>query len=245
MQTATSNTLLRDCGRRRLSILLSALSLVVVKANPADLTLDLTEQRPATDLLPMVGFVRAGAGDAAPVVKPMKLPLEVTIQDISPLTPWLRVDEVEVQLLVRNTGKEPVAIPSSKHYSDTMKSGNEDRRVMNLTLTFTVDAANGVPASNVAVSKGLIREFMAASVGSSSVPGSMLVIGAGQSVLIQVRERLWSTLEWDNLGPGPFLTTVRAVLSEQFVYDDRLYEKNYTEDAISVNAVHLTVSSRP
>ena len=179
------------------------------------------------------------------MVKPVKLPLEITIQDIGPLTPSVTKDEVDVQLLVRNVGKEPITIPASKHYSEIMKSGNEDRRETSLALTFTVESANGVSAPNGVVSGHPIRETLDVAVGSSSVPGSMLVIGPGQTVLIHARERLWRTQEWDKLGTGLFLTTVRATLSERFVYDDRLYLKNFSEDAVSTNAVHLSVSWRP
>ena len=225
-------------GRKRLGVLLSALSLIVVGANAADLILDLTGQQPADDHLPVVGSVITGTSDGGPMTKPVKLPLEVSMQDISPLSPSVTKDEMYLQLLVRNVGKEPIAIPSSKHYSEVMKSGNADRRVMGLALTFAVEAANGV-------SKGPIREYLAVAVGSSSVPGSLLVINPGKSVLILARGRLWRTQEWDKLGSGAFSTTVRAVLDEQFVDDDRLYQKNFSEDAVSTNAVHLTVWWRP
>jgi hypothetical protein len=177
-------------------IFLGSFLWVAAYANAVDLTLDLTEQRPADDILPTVGIVMA-SGEGGPSAKPMKLPLEVTIQDLSPLTPAVTKDEIHLQLLVRNVGKEPLAIPASKHYSEIMKSGNLDRSIMSLGLEFTLGGGNGP------VSKETIKEFLTVAVGSSSLPGSMLVIGPGQSVLVYATERLWRTQEWDtNVAPA-------------------------------------------
>jgi hypothetical protein len=224
------------CRKNRRLVLPAALLLTVVTASAADFTLDLTERRPDDDLLPPITLTTGAEREG---VKPIALPLEITIQDVSPLTPAVIKDELQLQILVRNTAKEPIAIPASQHYSDTMKNGNEDRRTMAIHLAFTVEGTYGV------ISKAPIFEAIAVAVGSSSVPGSMVMLGPGQSVLIYAKGPLSNTQEWDKRGSGLFIATAKAILRERFIYDDRLWDRNYAQDVVSTNSVPMTVWWKP
>jgi hypothetical protein len=236
MSVATNFSPWPSGGGGALTFLLGALLLGSMGARAADLTLDLTEARPLDDALPVIQLSRAGTSHG-PVPAPTKLPLEITIEDIWPQAPSAATDTVEFNVLVRNVGKDPVAIPASTHRSDVGRTGNRDRAIMYIGLELTIQG-NGAGAGPV-LGPG---ETM---VGSSSVPGSMLVLEPKHSVSIRMAGRFPEIGRWISLGPGAYLTSARAVLWEQTLQDGRYEERGYSADVVSRNAVNITVSWKP
>src|SRR5579862_2328879 len=131
-----------SCGalRRPLlsaTVMVLILPLVAVRAQTVDYVLDLRNAprdppiaqdiSPATGdaVVEIQGLMRVGYRESS-VTKKAPLALEVRIQKIWPLSVRWNED-VQVDLLVRNAGKEPVAIPASRRDREILSSGRIGR----------------------------------------------------------------------------------------------------------------------
>jgi hypothetical protein len=208
-------------------------------ARAADLTLDLTGQPLAGDILPEISFPPVVGGEhqqPKPKPKPV-VPLDITIQDMWPRSLAIPQDRMDLSLLIRNTGTAPVMIPASKSYTEVMRPGNQNRTVMGIFLEFSI-------LGNVGGGRRPFLESLGVSAGSTSVPGSMMELQPQQSVVIRAGAKTGEIGQWIALGPGVYSAGVRAVLGQDFVRDDRLEVAAHV-DSPSTNSVDVTAVWKP
>lgn len=167
-----------------------------------------------------------GGGPARPVAR--ALPLDITIIDYWPvlLNPS---SKIQMDMLVRNTSKKPVMIPSSKDYVHVIKPGNQDQRMLSV----------GVILSPKSGGKPMMHP-LAIAVGSASVPGSMIGLAPDETLVIRVAGTLGIGLLLRGWTSGD--ASVRAALREAFMETDRFVVKEWSADVVSQRAVDLTVT---
>jgi len=222
---------------RRFLIIIAAIPLVSIIGQPADLVLDLTTPRP--DNIGHLGIPGQRFGwieHVGQVPKLAPLPLEVTIQDLWPLSATDR-DKFSGDILVRNIGKEPVVIPTSRRYMEVVKKGNHDQRTLTvwLKLTPTGPGAGNLKPTNI---------VLGFTVGSSSIPNSTISLAPQQSLLIRTANGslFLGPEKWREAGLSLVTVSVVAVVSEDFLEESEYTVKNKSEDATSRNAVTLTLA---
>jgi len=188
--------------------------------------LDLTGDRPQDDRFRLFGH------DVSNLVKPVQLSLEVTLLEVWPLT-VASLERVDVQLSLRNTGKDAITIPVSRSYSKTMEPGMRGRRVfyVGLMLNRPGDVSN----------KGL-RYAFEGYVGSTSVPDSLITVAPGETFVVratgQINEGAFDP-PWRDRRIVP--VTAKAFVSEHFVADDRDVMTSQTIDVFSNNSRNFTL----
>jgi hypothetical protein len=200
-------------------------------APPAEPVLDLTEgafHGPLTREFagpPM----EPGTGDGPIVKRPKRtaLPLEVTIQGLTPSVACSG-DRVTAEILVRNIGKEPVLIPSSKNDSEVIRASNRDQRELSVGLRLTHKGRQ----KTAYVCIGL-------AVGSASVEGTMITLWPQQALAIRGAGLLSDTWRWHEAGLPADAAAVKATVEEWFFDDDRYAVKAASDVVVSTNTFEL------
>ena len=107
-----------------------------------------------------------------------------------------------------------------------LRSGNRDQRLLSVHL----DLAHQSAKKTLYISIG-------AAVGSASVPGSMITLYPGETLLIHsVGTTPWNGV-WMPIGlaghmndqPDPGAVNVKAVVTEEFLEDNRIFMKSRSE----------------
>jgi hypothetical protein len=227
----------RRVTRWRFLALVASVPFVSLVARPADLILDLTKARPDnTGHLGVPGRRVGGVEHGGKAPKAIPLPLEVTVQQLWPLTASYR-DKFAAEILVRNMGMEPVAIPISRNYLEVVKPGNQDQRMLTVFLKLTPTGSTAGNMKPISIAIGL-------TVGSSSVPNSTISLAPQESLLIRSADgSLFSDADkWHDAGPNLVTVSVKAVLREEFLEEGAFVVRSTSEDATSRNAVDLTLT---
>jgi hypothetical protein len=171
---------------------------------------------------------------------PMKpaesLPLEVTITRFWPLTVSAH-GELEVDLLIRNVGEVPVAIPVSTDEDIVFQTGNAQRMRLGLVLVVTLEP--GFAASFQRDTGSIAPTY-----GSPSVEGSILVLQPGDSVRIETKGRLLSTQPSVDRRPDILPVTLRVSLQRDTLEESELKVAGSSEPITSRNAEQITLSTR-
>jgi len=218
---STPFTVWLPSGAIRLLLLLSVVSGIPCRALAAGL-LDLTLPRPAN------------AGEIPPLLvslpgpPPTPLLLKVTITNLWPAVLTV-TGRINADILIQNVGKEPVLIPASSDFANVMKAGNHDRRILLVGLQLTHPHGSKP-----------IRMGIGTAVGSETVPGSMITLAPQETLVIRGAEILGETTKWWEDGLTTGQVTAKAIISEEFVEDEKYASKNWSTDAISGNSVTFT-----
>jgi hypothetical protein len=136
-----------------------------------------------------------------------------------------------VELLVRNTGPERYYLPISRNDATVHEQGRLRRRQLGIDLRFQ-GSTGGKP----------IRDVMAATAGSDTVPESLLPLRPQETILIRFFADPRAAI-------GSTLTSARklefgVVLSEWTSEDDRYFVKARSEEVESKNQSSITVLPR-
>jgi hypothetical protein len=167
-------------------------------------------------------------------LEPPALPVEVTIQDLYPaaINP---LDTIQVVVMLRNTSRAAVDIPASRDYAHVIKPGNHDQTELRLKLLVAAPGATD----------RLLSLLVGTAVGSSSVPGSFVVLPPNGTMLVRGEASLLSTRTWREKGVGETADLVVNAAFDQLHYDDNRYFMNaVSREAVSVNAAHVFWRSR-
>jgi hypothetical protein len=110
-----------------------------------------------------------------------------------------------------------------------MNAGNTDRRILAVDLQLT--HPHGLKP---------IRMCIGVAVGSETVAGSMITLAPQETLVIRGAEILGETTKWWEDGLTTDQVTVKAVINEEFVQDEKYATKNWSTDAISGNSATFT-----
>ncbi|MDP9114256.1 MAG: hypothetical protein M3O20_11325 [Acidobacteriota bacterium] len=225
--------MLRSYGLRakRMSVLILLLAGICLSATAADKVLDLTTPEPAD----AVSSSWTALGIPAP--PPVPFAAEVTLQEIWPIN-VSHVDKVRVEILLRNTGQDAIAIPVSRKFGEVFKSGNRDERVLEVSLDLT-------PTGSSAKELQTMPHTIALTGGSADVPGSMISLEPGETLSIQTVQDLGGTWAWRNAGHMIVPVTARAAVQQIFLRSDKtsynnIVEQNVSKRISSSNTIDMT-----
>ncbi len=151
---------------------------------------------------------------------PSPLPLDVTLMSISPSV-VSRYTRPTVDILLRNTSKELLLIPASWDDLEVLRSGNQDQRVLSVYLRYAHQGA-----------KKTLDLCVGVTVGSASVPGSMITLYPEETLSIHgvgLSTNLWLPHESGFEQPEGGMVNVSVVVREEFLEDTRVYMKSRSE----------------
>ena len=159
---------------------------------------------------------------------PPLLPFEISIQRSFPTAVTPR-ELVTVEILLKNTGQQPIAIPASRDFGRVMADGNRDRRILSVAVRLRPTV----------VGRKDVLETIGAAAGSATHPESMIVLLSQESILIRARERLSETSSWKSARANSDLLAVRALVKITTLEDERYFVKSTAEGPVSVNAIDV------
>jgi len=145
--------------------------------------------------------------------KPTPLALEVVVQDLVPVVA-AKGDRITVQVLIRNTGKYAIEIPSSRDRGRIFESRSFGRKELSM----------GLSVSPVGLGK-TFHFSLEGSVGASNIPGSFIVLSPGDSLVVRSRGDLVDIVSADGSGASIGDADVSVVVSEN-VFEDGRYAIN-------------------
>lgn len=202
-------------------------SLAAQQREPANKIVDLTLPLPPPRGRSSMPGARFGGIAGLPRNPGYALPLEATIQSVSPLTaaPGARV---VVELLVRNTGSVRYYLPVSRNDATIHEAGNRGRRRFMIDVRVRSSQGQGALDTGVATTSS-----------ADTAPESLATVKPGETVMIRffvgVRD----------LGGNPALqpreVSFGIVLSEWSSEDDQYVIKDRSERVASKNQVKVTV----
>ena len=155
------------------------------------------------------------------------LTLEVTIQDLFPLAAT-DPGRVTALILIRNKAKTPVQIPASRDQGGILRPGIPGKKELHLGLVIA-------PA-------GMGKSFyfsMASAIGAPSVPGSMVELAPGESIVIRSVCKSFLTLDAGEPTTSIGEADVKVVVSEDLLEDDGYVIRNHSEKIVSNNSIRV------
>ena len=210
-----------EIGFSRTAVLLAGLSCACGCAWP-QAYLDLTTQIPQTSESPR-GIPGGRFGSAVPEIT---LPIEVTLQDLYPAAVEAR-GRVTALILIRNVGKESLAIPASRDFA-VLKAGNEGQRIIHVFLTITPPT----PLKPILLTAGSVA-------GSTSVPGSLIILAPQESVDIRVQASFLESSKWHGAGLDTANVKVSAGVIESYLESEEFTIKSSSPMVRSKNEIEV------
>ena len=205
--------------------LLSELTSLSVFAQSVDF-IDLTKVEAKYSNVGLIG------GKGGVETKKVELPLEVSIVRIWPLSVTWR-DKIEVDITVKNLGRDSIAIPISKDHDGIYKNENRGIKTAHFRLRLTLSEANRPDAS--------VDDSLDSTHGSASVPGSMLLLPPNGIITFRVARDLsqagnaWRERALVNL-------RAQAVYWETYIDETDLIMYNSSREIVSSNSVDITIA---
>jgi hypothetical protein len=193
------------------------------RSSPAAGLLDLTRKEPANS-----GALGVPGDSSDRSVPFITIPLQVTILNLWPSV-LSSEGRINLDVLVRNVGKESILIPASKDYSHVIRAGNLDQRMMSVQLELRH------PGTPTPLTIGI-----GASVGSTSIPDSMVRLAPQETMVIRVAENLSDTWKWHESGLSTDFVSAKVSIHEAFLENDRFFVKTWSERVTSVTAMTFT-----
>ncbi len=158
--------------------------------------------------------------------QPTPLPIEVTVQDLYPVAIEI-TGRMTAVIRLRNVGQEPIAVPVSRDFS-VLKPGNEDQRILDLSLVFTPPP----PLKPFFIAAGSVA-------GSKSAPGSVLTLAPQETVTFRVAVPLTDTRKLSDAALDTARITVRAQVIESTLLSDEFTIVKLSPVAISRGEVEV------
>ncbi|MFI5176223.1 MAG: hypothetical protein ACHQKY_15285 [Terriglobia bacterium] len=211
-------------------IILGALSIVVAPQthDQGTLLLDFTQPVPREQQVTAVAGMTGGGVQGEPLPRGYPLPFAVQLESISPQR--VRPGEnFTLDLLLRNSGDQAFYLPASRNSVAVFKPGNKEQRNINFGVIFE-DPANGRQIFSV----------VAVGSGSSTVPGSLLIVEPGQRVRVHAKGDLFPIQGW--LKAGIKQVRVRAEVCEWKYEENRYFIESYSERVLSANTIMLGIA---
>ena len=166
-----------------------------------------------------------GFGSSLTALAP--LPIEVQVQDISMLVPT-DPKSVTVQFLVRNIGTGPIDVPASRDTAGVLTSDNKGRRELGLSL--------------IVQPLGTGKSFsfsMAPAAGAISVPGSMVTLPPGRSLVIRTVCESFDISDAEERETTLGMADVNVRVTEYALENRRYVIEQYFESVLSTNTVRV------
>lgn len=165
-----------------------------------------------------------GLGATSP--RRYQLPLEVRIQAVKPasLGPG---SKVIVEAILRNRSGSPFYLPASRNSLESHRPGTKGRRTFNFAIRF------------VAEEREAITSLMVATVGSQTLPESLVKLNPEEAILLLLQTDSLSISQW--LSAGVRDVNIRLVCSEWTLEDGRYFVKELSEEVQSQNTAQLTI----
>jgi hypothetical protein len=163
-------------------------------------------------------------------VKPIELPLDVVLTNISPLSVAGRAP-IEALITIRNIGSKPLSIPISKNLSQVYSPGNLKRRSASLGLQISSSGTDRAAP---------ITEILDFTVGSETIPSTMVDLEPGDTLSIQLGGALADFVMAHRAEHGVLRVRVQAVYSESYL-NDELVVTNFSSKIVSSNSLDLTI----
>jgi len=154
--------------------------------------------------------------------------VEVTITNLWP-SAATHGGRITAEILIRNLGKEPIAIPASQDFANVPMAGKKDRRILGVELELAHPHGSKP-----------IRFHIGVAVGSASVPGSMITLDPQETLLIRAGGSLTPTWRWHEAGLDTDVVSAKVIVGEEFIEDERYAIKNWSEKAVSRNKASFT-----
>lgn len=214
--------------RRRLGMLLVFAWFTVgwpgLQAQPADHIVDLTQPAPVRKV------IKRGPGVVMefPRGKLEVLPLELSLLHIAPRT-WIQRERVIIELLVRNTGSQPVNVPISRDFDEQFAAGRTARIMMDLDMTLTPEPGSGARTTIKSIE---------VTVGSLNDPTSFIKLLPGQTVKFITSTQV-ETSDWAISGFRALEFSLRPSLQIGRILDDEYIIKPTSDAVVSTNAVDM------
>ena len=239
IQHAHNGASIRPAARRgklSISLLATVLCWTLAYANfdKAEQVIDLTKKRPVNaKTMPMPGSSAGGiVGGERPIFEPPRysLALEAKVRAIR-RDSLAEGQKLVIELLLRNTGKEPFYLPVSQDSYGTHHPGNTGRRTFLFSVRFV--GGNG---------QSLDEDGIAATSGAESRPDSLLRIEPQKSVLVLLPAD--STQASRRLPADAKTMAVQIICKEWSLEDSRYFIKSISHEIQSSNAVQIELPSR-
>jgi hypothetical protein len=165
--------------------------------------------------------------------KSIQLPVEITLERLWPLSIVGR-DHMEVDVKVRNLGKDTLAIPVTQDYEHVYRIGNQGIKSMAIALLLTLaDAPSGTPP---------VTDYVGFGHGSTSVPASLIFVEPNETVSIRVSAELPEARNaWRN-GQRALKIRAQAAYSEMYIDGADLKIWNSSVQAVSANSIEFTLA---
>jgi hypothetical protein len=169
------------------------------------------------------GFPGGRIGNSAAAAP---LPVEVTLQDLYP-TGVEASGRLTALVLIRNVGKGPLAVPASRDFG-VLKAGNQGQRMLHVSLTITPPP----PLKPILLTVGSVA-------GSTSVPGSLIILAPQESVEIRVQAPLLESSRWHDAGLDTANVKVSAGITENDLESEEFAIRNGSPTVRSKNEIEI------
>lgn len=168
------------------------------------------------------------------VTTPPLLPIQVTLDRIWPLS-VLGTGKLELDLTLRNTGKEPISIPASRRYDLTENVGNAGIRHMAVGVRLTpIDKSPKLDPLDL---------ILGVASTSTNVPESMLLLEPNATLAIHASGNLYEAgNSWRDL--APFMNVRAQAVYRETYFDADLFQTSSSVPAVSANSQDFTITWR-
>ncbi len=189
--------------------------------------IDLTKVEGRHSSLGLIGG-KGGIG-----TKRVDLPIEVSIVRIWPLSVTWR-DKVEVDITLKNVGRDPIAIPVSKDHDGIYKSGNRAVKTAHFLLRLTMTEANRPDTT--------VDDFLDSTNSSDSIPGSAVLLPPNGTITFRVsRDLPESGNAWRDRATQVKLRA-QAVYWESYADESDLVMDNSSRELVSSNFMDMILA---